>query len=176
MSRLLVFADLHGSLSSWLTVRALLTEEDSLAIAGDLFDTRYGNYGNPDFQPGEIRSDLKNLDPFYYVYGNCDVERFYPGQVHEIKFRIFGKTIQMHHGHQPLSHTDAADIIIQGHTHLCHLEKKQDKFHMNPGSITSPRNSLATYGIIDPEGICLVELKTGTPLASLSFDGEHGKV
>lgn len=171
MARLLVFADLHGSLSSWLTVKALLSKGDSLAIAGDLFDTRYGNYGSTDFNPEEIRSDLKTLDhPLHYVYGNCDMERFYPGHAHEKKFQAFGKAVQMHHGHKPLPDPKSGEIIIQGHTHLCHLEKKNRTIYMNPGSITSPRNSLVTYGIIDSTGICLVELKTGTPLAALPFD------
>ncbi len=170
MSRLLVFADLHGSMSSWLTVKALLSKEDRIAIAGDLFDTRYGNYGNPDFKPNEIRSDLKTLThPLYYVYGNCDVERFYPGHTHKINFSAFGKTIQMHHGHKPLSNPGPIDIIIQGHTHLCQLEKKKGSIYMNPGSLTSPRNSPATYGIIDSTGISIVELKTGTSLAALGF-------
>jgi len=171
MPRLLVFADIHGSLSSWLTVKALLSEGDSLAVAGDLFDTRYGNYSNTDFNPDEIRSDLKTLThPFHYVYGNCDVEKFYPGHAHKKNIRVFGKTVLMHHGQTPLSDPGSAEIIIQGHTHLCNLEKKNGIIYMNPGSITSPRNSLVTYGIIDTTGICLVELKTGTPLAAIPFN------
>ncbi len=171
MSRLLVFADIHGSLSSWLTVQALLSKEDSLAIAGDLFDTRYGNYGNPDFAPDDIRSSVRQLThPLYYVYGNCDIEGFFPGQAHEKTFEMFGKTILIHHGHKGLADKTEPDIIIQGHTHLCRLEKNKDVIYMNPGSITSPRNRLATYGIIDRTGICLVELKTKTPLAVIPFD------
>ncbi len=171
MPRLLVFADIHGSLSSWLTVKALLSRGDCLAVAGDLFDTRYGNYGNPDFHPDEIRSDLKTLPHhLHYVYGNCDVERFYPGHAHEKIFQAFGKAVQMHHGHKPFSAPGHGEIIIQGHTHLCNLEKKNGTIYMNPGSITSPRNRLSTYGIIDSSGICLVELKTGTPLAAVPFD------
>jgi len=171
MARLLVFADLHGSMNSWLTVKALLSDGDCLAIAGDLFDTRYGNYGNPDFQPSEIRSDLKELPyPLYYVYGNCDVERFYPGHGYEKEFQAFGKTIQLHHGHTPLSKGTAADIIMQGHTHLCRLDKKNDTIYLNPGSMTSPRNGgPPTYGIIDSASISLVELKTGEALKTLSF-------
>lgn len=171
MPRLFVFADIHGSLGSWLTVRALLKNNDTLAVAGDLFDTRYGNYGNPDFMPEDIRSDLGSLgNDFHYVYGNCDVERFCPGYDHEKIFEAFGKTIGIHHGHKPFSQPGQIDILIQGHTHLCNLEEKNGLIYMNPGSITAPRNSLATYGMITSQGVALVELKTGKPLSELTFD------
>lgn len=169
--RLLVTADVHGSLSTWLTIRALLGERDGLAVAGDLFDTRYGNHGHPDFRPGDIRSDLKQFPhPFHYVYGNCDVSGFFPGYLHEKTFSAFGKTIFIHHGHCPVPAGCTADIIIQGHTHLCHLEKTGPTIFMNPGSITHPRNQTPTYGWIDANGARLIALKTGRPIAEISFD------
>ena len=51
MNKLIVTADVHGSFGSWLTLKQLMKPGDKLVIAGDLFDTRYGNYSNPDFQP-----------------------------------------------------------------------------------------------------------------------------
>ncbi|MEH0020818.1 MAG: YfcE family phosphodiesterase [Desulfobacter sp.] len=171
MAKLLVTADLHGSMAAWLTVTALLSDKDSLAVAGDLFDTRYGQYGHPDFRPDQIRADLKTPShPFYYVYGNCDVESYFPGYAPEKTFRIFGKKIFLHHGHRPLSTDCRADIVIQGHTHLCHLEKKEGTIFMNPGSLARPRNQMATYGRIDENGAALVELSTGTELAAVLFD------
>ena len=170
MKRLLIFADIHGSLAAWLTVTALLKTGDGLAVAGDLFDTRYGSYGNPDFSPDQIKTDVKTLNhPLYYVYGNCDVEGFCKGFSHEKTFEAFGKTIFIHHGHKAWQMTDKADIIIQGHTHLPQLEEKGNRIFMNPGSIALPRNSLATYGILDAKGIRLVDLNSGDVLASLLF-------
>lgn len=171
MSRLLVFADIHGSLASWLTIRALLKTNDRLAIAGDLFDTRYGHHGNPDFMPDDIRADLKAINTrFYYIYGNCDVEQFCPGYRHEQIFEVYGKTIGIHHGHKPFSQPGRIDLLIQGHTHLCNLEQKEGLILMNPGSITAPRNGMPTYGIITGQGAFLVALKTGKKLAALPFD------
>jgi len=46
MPKLIVTADIHGSYSSWLTIKALLGSNDKLVIAGDLFDTKYGNFSN----------------------------------------------------------------------------------------------------------------------------------
>ncbi len=170
MGNILVTADLHGSLSTWLTVKALLSKDDSLAVAGDLFDTRYGHYGHPDFQPDQIRSDLPELaHPLYYVYGNCDVEGYCPGYGPKKTFQAFNKSIFIHHGHRIVPDNCKADIVIQGHTHLCHLEKKNGTIFMNPGSMTYPRNSLASYGWIDDTQVSLVELKTGKTLASIPF-------
>lgn len=170
MKRLFVFADLHGSLSGWLTIQALLSEGDGLAIAGDLFDTRYGRYGNPDFQPEQIRSDLKDFEhPFFYVYGNCDVRGYFPGHDDTQHFSAFGKTLFLHHGHRPVPGDCRADILLQGHTHLCELESKGDSILMNPGSIALPRNSMPTYGLIDSTGVHLIKLKTGRALKSISF-------
>jgi putative phosphoesterase len=172
MNRLFVFSDLHGSLSGWLTIKALMTRGDGLAVAGDLFDTRYGRYGNPDFQPEQIRSDLKTVDsPFFYVYGNCDLESFFPGYEHQQTFTAFDKTIFIHHGHRPVPADCRADIIIQGHTHLCELEQSKDKIRLNPGSIALSRNSLPAYGVIDANGVHLIELSTGKPLKSIALDG-----
>ncbi len=170
MERLLVFSDIHGSFSGWLTVKALADPGDAIAIAGDLFDTRYGSYDQADFSPEQIRSSLPQLGhELFYVYGNCDVEGFCKGFLHELAFKAFNKTIFMHHGHKSPSIPDQADIVIQGHTHLPQLEKTGAHIVLNPGSIVLPRNQMATYGIIDKNGIHLVALNSGKELASISF-------
>ncbi|WP_321492297.1 YfcE family phosphodiesterase [uncultured Desulfobacter sp.] len=169
MKRLLVFSDLHGSLSAWLAVQALTCPGDAVAIAGDLFDTRFGNYGEPDFAPDQIRSSMGNLDfKFFYIYGNCDVEGFYKGFSHELQFKAFNKTIFMHHGHKSNPIPQGTDIIIQGHTHLPQLEKIQNCIHLNPGSIALPRNKTATFAVIDSNGVSLMSL-SGNKLASMDF-------
>lgn len=170
MKRVLVFADLHGCLSAWLTVQALAGPGDAVAIAGDLFDTRYGSYNEPDFAPDQIRSTIADLDfKLFYIYGNCDVEGFCKGFSHELSFKAFNKTIFMHHGHRDtLAIPRGTDIIIQGHTHLPHLEKTQNYIHLNPGSIAVPRNGTATFAVIDSNNISLMEL-SGKKLVSLKL-------
>lgn len=169
MERLLVFSDLHGSLSAWLTVKALAGPGDAVAIAGDLFDTRYGSYNEPDFAPDQIRSTIAGLDfKLFYIYGNCDVEGFCKGFSHELRFTAFDKTIFMHHGHKNNRIPEGTDIIIQGHTHLPQLEKIQTRIHLNPGSIALPRNDTATFAVIDSNSVSLVAL-SGKKLASLTF-------
>ncbi len=169
MGKLIITADIHGFFGSWITMQNLLEKDDSLAIAGDLFDTRYGSYSNPDFAPEQIKKDFQNFkNPFYYVYGNCDTQSFFPGYEKHIEFKYNDKKIFLHHGHKPTRINDA-DIVIQGHTHLCSLEKKGHTIFLNPGSISLPRNNIYTYGIIEDNFISLVDLSSGKSLISFQL-------
>ena len=170
MKRLLVFSDLHGSLSAWLAIKALAGPGDAVAVAGDLFDTRYGSYNDPDFAPDQIRATITDLDfKLFYIYGYCDVEGFCKGFSHELSFKAFDKTFFMHHGHKDTFRIpQGTDIIIQGHTHLPQLEKIKSCIHLNPGSIAVPRNDTPTFAVIDSTSVNLMAL-SGKKLASLNF-------
>ena len=170
MGKLIVTADIHGSYNSWLTMKNLLKPSDKLAIAGDLFDTKYGNFSNTDFQPESIKNDLNTLKQhFYYVYGNCDTPAFFPGFNTLMEFNAFNKKLLLSHGHRPFTYSSNIDVIIQGHTHLCLLKKKDGQIFMNPGSITCPRNGIYTYGVIKSNSASLIELKTGNRLVTIDF-------
>ena len=170
MTRLFVTADVHGSLNTWMTVRELMEPSDRLVIAGDLFDTRYGNYSYTDFQPEFIKDKIQNLsERLYYVHGNCDLPSFSPEYGPELSFTAFGKKIFLHHGHKKPIVPDDTDIIISGHTHIFFLGKKENRIFMNPGTLTNPRNNRYTYGIIDQFQAKILDLTTGTPIASIDL-------
>jgi putative phosphoesterase len=170
MAKLVVTADIHGSLSSWLTIKALLNKEDKLVIAGDLFDTKYGNYANSNFKPEVIKQDLENFkNDFFYIYGNCDVPSFSPGFKTNIKFNAFNQQVFLFHGDQQYKHSSKMDIMIQGHTHIYSLKKQGGIVFMNPGSITYPKNGVETYGVIDNTTASIIELKTGNKLISIKL-------
>ncbi|MDC3237111.1 YfcE family phosphodiesterase [bacterium] len=170
ISKLIVTADIHGSYSSWLTVKALLGHHDKLVIAGDLFDTKYGNFSNADFQPETIKKDLKKLkQDVYYVYGNCDIPSFYPGYEVKKTFNAYSRQIFLYHGHRPYKDFPGSDIIIHGHTHYYYLLQKDGQIFMNPGSIKYPKRGTATYGIIDNISASIIELETGNRVISIEF-------
>jgi len=170
MKKLIVTADIHGSYRSWTALKNMLMPLDELVIAGDLFDTKYGNFTHADFQPEFIKKELTAFaNPFYYVYGNCDTPSFFPGFETQMEFSAFSKKLCLFHGHRSLSCSANIDIIIQGHTHLCSLEKKDGKIFMNPGSVTCPRNGIFTYGIIENKCASLVDFKTGNRLITLTL-------
>ncbi len=168
--KFLITADIHGSINTWLTIQALMAKEDILVIAGDLFDTRYGRFEHPDFAPEAIRQDLSALPhKFYYVYGNCDIPSFFPGYDLSLLFAAGSKNIFLHHGHHPVTIPSKADIIIQGHTHTCSLEKIHNQVFMNPGSITRPKKGPATVGIIEDGSVRIMDLHTGIGLFSMDL-------
>ncbi len=168
--KFLITADIHGSVNTWMTLQALMAKQDILVVAGDLFDTRYGRYGHPDFDPDAIRKDLSTTRrTVYYVYGNCDEPSFFPGYDPSLTFFAKHRSIFLHHGYPRIQVPSDTDIIIQGHTHIWALEKKHGRIYMNPGSITRPKKGPATFGIMDDTRISILALETGTPLMTLNL-------
>lgn len=166
--KLFITADVHGSLNTWLTIQALMQKKDILVVAGDLFDTRYGNPCHPDFHPEAIRRDLGALDrQVYYVYGNCDDPSFFPGHDHTLTFFAGGRTVFLHHGAPRVEIPAGTDIIIQGHTHTWSLEEQDRQIHMNPGSMARPRKGPPTFGILDDRHVSIRSLETGSSLKTI---------
>ena len=168
MTRLIVTADVHGSFSTWLTVKELMAEDDFLVLAGDLFDTKFGNRLDADFQPETIRDDLASVDGrMFYVYGNCDSEHFLPDYNWHLEFNMFDRNFLLCHGHRfPAEAQTSPDVVISGHTHTAKLEKVNGVVHMNPGSLKKPRNRMYTYGIIEDRLAKIVDIKSGNILSS----------
>jgi len=170
MSKLIITSDIHGSYRAWLTILNLMNKGDSLAIAGDLFDTKYGNYANTDFKPESIKKELNLFqNPYYFVYGNCDTQSFLPGFKNHLQFEYESIKIFLYHGHMAPDFDLDTKVIIQGHTHLCSLTNKRNKIFMNPGSISCPRNGLYTYGAIEKGCAHLIELQSGNKLISIEI-------
>lgn len=169
-AKAIITADLHGNINSWLFIRTLLKPEDFLIIAGDLFDTRYGNTSSPSFDPEAIKKELQLLpNPFFYVYGNCDVPAFFPGYANQLDFTVFNRSVHLHHGHRPATAGKNYDIIIQGHTHLSALDNQNGKIKLNPGSVTHPRNGIYSYATMDEDRVCLIDIRNGNRMASIDF-------
>ena len=56
---------------------------------------------------------------------------------------------------------DSTDIVCYGHSHIADIEKIGGRFFLNPGSLTSSRKGLNSYGIIEIEGKDIrMEIKT----------------
>ncbi|MBF0203938.1 MAG: YfcE family phosphodiesterase [Desulfamplus sp.] len=183
MKKLIVTADVHGSYSTWLTLKGLLDKEDSLAVAGDLFGTRYPCYGYPDYQPDLILQEISEFkNPFYFVYGNCDRSSFSPGYDETLTFDFMEWKIFLHHGDRyfkklPSEILDSdVNLVIHGHTHLFSLEKRNQMIFLNPGSLSDPRNSFYTYAVIDNNGINIINIKTGISLKSIPFTNNDRQI
>ncbi|MBU0993063.1 MAG: YfcE family phosphodiesterase [Proteobacteria bacterium] len=162
MARLIITADIHGFYSAWQKIVNVLNSDDSLVVAGDFFDTRYGKHSEPDYLPEIIRKEFTHLNiPKYYVYGNCDQPAFFPGYDFWETFLFQGKKILLTHGHYHLPENNGYDIRIQGHTHAGLIQQKSDGIFINPGSISLPRDNFKSYAVIEGHHIRLVDIDKG---------------
>lgn len=172
MGKLLVTADVHGSYSTWLTLKDLLDPDDALVVAGDLFGTRYPHYGSPDYQPDVIRNELVDFNhPLYFVYGNCDKSTFSPGYEATLTFEFMGHPVYLHHGHRPLTPLPFQEgIVIQGHTHVSMLQRKEGVVFLNPGSLSVPRDGVFSYAVMTGNEIGVIDIKTKETIKRLSLE------
>lgn len=104
--------------------------------------------------------DIRNLYPdilLYSIRGNCDFESGDPWQNQVVVggksiFFAHGHTYQVKYGLEPLkcaARNVFADIVLYGHTHQGYRGYDDGLYSMNPGSPVQPRNSKASYGVID---------------------------
>lgn len=171
MAKLIVTADIHGSKRAWDKITGLLTQDDGLAVAGDLFDTVYGSAGDPDYRPDYIKKNLKKLPcPLYYVYGNCDQGDYVEGFDYQTDFHFDGLCIFLNHGHYKLPDLTDYHIIIEGHSHIPRLDTLMGKVFLNPGSPTHPRIEFGTYAALENRVITLNEFKTDRILMDLDLN------
>ncbi len=170
MKKLVIAADLHGFYTSWLQLKSLLAEGDTLVIAGDLFDSVYGSPTDVDFQPDNIRSEYLALShPKHYVYGNCDQPDFFPGAAARDRFRFEAMEILLQHGDNPAPPSEGVDLVIEGHSHRAGVTMRHGIPHLNPGSAALPRDGVASYATLSQGRVNLIAIETGKPFASFSL-------
>ena len=172
--KIIVLSDTHGRGYLIDEVLARHKSYDALLFLGD---------GLRDFAGRE-----GELSGFASVRGNCDGISFFAGNLSAPTERMLildGVKILMTHGHEHFvkSGTERllsygikkdADIVLYGHTHIaderyypegseaCGEISKKPTYLFNPGSLGSPRDNKATFGVI--------EIRNGQILLS------HGKL
>ena len=120
------------------------------------------------FHLGDLVRDAQDIEslfniPIDYVAGNCDW-----GEINTPTEKVVfvqGKKILLTHGHhyfvkngtnmlKALAKKEKYDIILYGHTHMAHEEYEGKCLIINPGSISSPRDGAASFGVltIDEDG------------------------
>lgn len=170
MGKLVVSADIHGSKEAWRKITSLLRPQDSLAIAGDLFDTIYGSTMEKDFQPDFIKKNIRKLPcPLYYVYGNCDQREYMTGYDTQTSFVFDGLSVLLNHGHLRLPDLTDYQLIIEGHSHMPRLDWMMGKVFLNPGSPTHPRIEFGTYATVENLVVRICHFETGKVLSDLDL-------
>ncbi|MGL5246167.1 MAG: metallophosphoesterase family protein [Mycoplasmoidaceae bacterium] len=144
LKKILISSDTHGN-NKYLKEAIALNKPDIVLHAGDFCCNL-----------NEI-NEIAN----YVVSGNNDTV----GE-EELYFSLFGVNVYMTHGHQFISYfcksnenskriyksikNKGLDLIVYGHTHVEDVDHVRKVLIINPGSISSPRNSSnrKSYAII----------------------------
>jgi len=160
--KLFIISDIHGSLYYLKKVIEIFGKEnyDKLVILGDEL---YHGPRNPlpkDYSPKEVIEILnKYKDKIIAVRGNCDSEvdqmvLSYPIMSDYSMIYLGNKRVFLTHGHiynidNPLPMSEG-DILLYGHFHIPMIEKKDERYFFNPGSISLPKNnSNHSFAILD---------------------------
>ena len=147
--KIIITSDIHSNLEALEFIINVCEDEKAtlLLIAGDL-------------EPSSIDFGilLQNAPCRYIcIRGNCDnvwsfKDYSLPCPPMCSLQDYDGKNIFIYHGHlymEPPISLNHGDIIINGHTHVPLLEKREEIIYLNPGSLAKPRNREgATYAII----------------------------
>ena len=173
----LIASDVHGSLKYAEKLIKVFNESkaEKLILLGDLY---YHGPRNPlpeGYNPKEVAVLFnKYKDKLLVVRGNCDAE--VDQMISEfsiqdyLQIEINGKVCSFYHGHKDIDLPKKSDVIFNGHTHICKLEKIGNITYANPGSITLPKSDISRdYIILDNNTIVLKDLETSKEIKSLKF-------
>ncbi|GMQ59452.1 phosphodiesterase [Vallitalea sediminicola] len=160
--KLLFISDIHGS--SYYAAKAIqkFKEEsaDYIILLGDILYHGPRNSLPKEYEPKKVIQVLNELkEKIICVRGNCDAEvdqmvlEFPIMSDYNIIFHN-NKRIFATHGHlfneANMPPIDDGDILIHGHTHIPVAKKVDNKYILNPGSISLPKeDNPNSYGIME---------------------------
>jgi len=164
--KLLIASDIHGSAKYCkLLVDAYRRENaEMLLLLGDIL---YHGPRNPlpeEYAPQKVATLLGEIkDKILCVRGNCDSEvdqMVLPFPVTPDYAVVFadGIRIYLSHGHREVPPLTEKDVYITGHTHVP-LKEKCEYLHLNPGSVSLPKEGSAHgYIMYDRGKFCFKDL------------------
>ena len=171
--KIAIASDLHGS---WYYTQKLLTWLDATApektlLLGELLYHGPRHDLPTDYQPKRVIEALnQRAASWVCVRGNCDTE---VDQM-VLQFPILADctwlmteqvTLLATHGHRnaSLPPLQAGQVLLQGHTHVPMFEKKEGWLHVNPGSVSIPKEgSPHSAMLLEGRELSWIDLETQT--------------
>lgn len=169
--KILVFADIHGSVSAMETVVEICNREypNKVVICGDLF-------GGWVQQPEQIARLVGKINSvLYLVRGNNDrnndIALLPYGMEDNAVMYHFDRTLFFTHGDVYNKYRippvlNCGDALIYGHTHSSLLQHYNGLNVLNVGSVARPRDDMPCYMVLDNVGATLKDLN-GQEIMSL---------
>lgn len=154
--KLLIASDIHGSAKYCRELLNSLEREraEKLVILGDIL---YHGPRNPlpeEYAPAEVAKLLGTVkEKIICVRGNCEAEvdqMVLPFPVLSDCAAVFadGVNIYFSHGHRAVPPFSTSDVYVTGHTHVPMNTREEGFLHLNPGSISLPKDNKNTRGYI----------------------------
>ena len=147
--KIMIISDIHGGYDNLLKVLDIFNKEkyDKLFVLGDLY-SYYSTIDN-DY----ILNALNTIPNKLIVKGNCDSDIDTPNI---ITTTIDNKKMTLTHGHlystNELINMDS-DYIFIGHSHVPSIKYTNNKYIINPGSITKSREGENSFASVDNDYI-----------------------
>lgn len=168
----LLVSDIHGSF--YYASKAIeafnLHKCDKILLMGDILYHGPRNELPKDYNPKKVIELLNSYkDKIITCRGNCDaeVDQMVLDFPITCDMQIINEkdySIYMSHGHifnpDNLPLMNDGDIFIFGHIHVPKMYEQQNKFILNPGSISLPKeNSANSYGILEDKNFKLFDIE-----------------
>lgn len=148
--KLLFASDLHGS-AYWtdlLIKKFLAGNYQHLVLLGDILYHGPRNDLPREYNPKAVVSLLSAVaDRIICVRGNCDAEVdqiVLPFDISSDYALVYDDAydivMHLYHGHNHEPKAAHGEFIISGHTHIPLANDEQGVMHLNPGSVSIPKN------------------------------------
>lgn len=181
--KIFIASDLHGSADYCRQMIEAFTFEkaDKLLLLGDILYHGPRNDLPANYSPKAVLYMLESIkDKIICVGGNCDAEidrEILPFRVIPDYGSIFcdGLNIYFAHGHKGEPPLEEGDIYITGHTHVPLNAVENGHYHLNPGSLSIPKeNSKQGYIVYENRKFIFKDLG-GYVLDVLELEEKCGK-
>lgn len=178
--RVLVVSDIHGRLLRAKRLLEIVKDYDpqKIIFLGDYLYNGPRNGVPDDYDPLQVSFLLNTLAPLALgVRGNCDSRVDDLLLSFPLKDNVYAN---LNGFHLDLFHGDEfslkklkkkpGDILMSGHTHIYVLEKENGFIHLNPGSISFPKNgNPPTYAVFEEDFIEIRGFDDNRALAHLDL-------
>lgn len=157
--KLMFISDIHGIKTNLDKVKEKYNELgcDKLVVLGDLYYIGPRNKMIDGYDIEAVKNFLESMkDNLICMRGNCDSEvdisvSNFPITEKLSLIMMENRDIYITHGHiyNETNWNKENSILIYGHFHIPFIKKIETNYYMNPGSISLPRENIATYLVLD---------------------------
>ncbi|MBE6147521.1 MAG: phosphodiesterase [Firmicutes bacterium] len=170
--KLLIISDIHGIKTNLDKIREVYIKEkcDKLVVLGDIYYIGPRNNMIPGYDINEVKKFLESFkEDIICLMGNCDsiidkqITNF--PMIPELEYiPLDGLNLYFTHGHtynmDNYEKIIGNAVLIYGHLHIPFIKQSDNKYFINPGSISLPKDgNLPTYMIYENRKFTIYDIE-----------------